>query len=259
MSSTPKTTPPEQLFCRNGATLAYHKLRAADQDDGKEEPGLVFLGGFMSDMTGTKATALEAFAKERGLAFLRFDYQGHGASSGRFVEGSIGCWLADALEALDRLTQGPQVLIGSSMGGWIALLVALARPERAHALVGIAAAPDFTERMRQALDQTAWKALEEKGYYEEPSAYSEEPYLISRHLLEEARDHLLRDDPIDIHCPLRLLHGMEDEAVPWQTALKIADQVSSRDLEVTLVKAGDHRLSTEEDLARLFRTIEALL
>lgn len=258
MSSEPSQESPSLLTCRNGATLAYHKHRATGQGDGADKPGLIFLGGFMSDMTGTKATALEAYAKAEERDFLRFDYQGHGASSGEFAAGSIDSWLGDALEVIDRLTDGPQILIGSSMGGWIALLAARARPQRVHALVGIAAAPDFTERMRESLDPAARAALESRGYLEQPSDYSEEPYRISKILLEESSKHLLLSAPIAIDCPLRLLHGMADEAVPWQTALSIAAQVTSHDVEVTLVKAGDHRLSGPADLARLFRVIADL-
>jgi len=258
MTTEPSLKPPAKLACRNGATLAYHKHLAPGQNDGTTEPGLIFLGGFMSDMTGTKATALEAYAKAQGRDFLRFDYQGHGASSGDFVEGSIDSWLGDALEVVDRLTEGPQVLIGSSMGGWIALLVARARPQRVHALVGIAAAPDFTESIRQSLDPTALATLDSWGFLEQPSTYSDEPYRISKRLLEESRDHLLLSGPIAVDCPLRLLHGMADEDVPWQTALDIAAQVVSRDVEVTLIKSGDHRLSGEADLARLFQVIADL-
>ena len=249
---------PSMLVCRSGATLAYHKHLAAGQSDGTAKPGLVFLGGFMSDMTGTKATALEAYAKTEGRDFLRFDYQGHGASSGAFVDGSIDRWLGDALEVIDRLTAGPQVLIGSSMGGWIALLAARARPQRVQALIGIAAAPDFTESMEASLDPSARAALDRQGYYEQPSDYSDQPYRISKRLLEESRGHLLLAGPIAVACPVRLLHGMADEAVAWQTALKIAAQVTSRDVEVTLVKSGDHRLSNPADLARLFQVIAAL-
>ena len=258
MSSDPSRERPSKLSCQNGATLAYHKHLATGQGGGTRKPGLVFLGGFMSDMTGTKATALEAYAKAQGRDFLRFDYQGHGASSGDFVEGSIASWLEDTLEAIDRLTKGRLVLIGSSMGGWIALLAARARPQRVQALVGVAAAPDFTETMRQALDSAALEILAAQGYLEQPSDYSDEPYRISKRLLEESRAHLLLSAPIAVDCPLRLLHGMQDEAVPWQTALTIAAQATSQDVEVTLVKSGDHRLSSEADLARLFQVIDAL-
>ena len=242
----------------NGASLAYHKHAATGQGAGAHPPGIIFLGGFMSDMTGTKAVALERYAKTNNRDFLRFDYQGHGASSGQFVDGSIGLWTQDALAAIDALSDGPQILVGSSMGGWIALLAALARPEKVAAVVGIAAAPDFTETMRQGLSDAARAEIAAKGHYAQPSDYGEEPYLISRKLLEDGRDHLLLGGDIELNCPLRLLQGMCDDAVPWATALRIADKVTTQDVEVTLVKAGDHRLSSDADLARLFAVIDAL-
>ena len=260
MSLPPKSTmPPFSILTRpSGAAIAYHRIEANGRAAPGDAPGLIFLGGFMSDMTGTKATALEDHARRQGRALLRFDYQGHGASSGRFVEGTIGAWLEDAQDVLDRVTEGPQILIGSSMGGWIALLLARARPGRVHAVVGIAAAPDFTETMWQGLDAAARDELAQNGFYEEPSDYSEEPYLISRALLEDGRDHLLLSGPISIDCPLRLLQGMADEAVPWQTALRISENVTSLDVEVTFIKSGDHRLSSAADLERLFTVIDAL-
>jgi pimeloyl-ACP methyl ester carboxylesterase len=161
---------------------------------------------------------------------------------------------------LDEVAEGPQVLIGSSMGGWIMLLAALARPARIAALVGIAPAPDFTEDLMWArYDAEVRATLEREGVYREPSAYDEEPYTITRTLIEEGRDHLLMRGPIPLDCPVRILHGMQDEAVPWQTALRLAERIDSRDVEVTLVKDGDHRLSEPHDLARLFDTIARLL
>ena len=213
----------------------------------------------MSDMTGTKAMALESWAKDAGRAFLRFDYQGHGASSGRFEEGTIGLWAEDAIAALDALTEGPQILVGSSMGGWIMLLTALARPERVAALVGIAAAPDFTEDlMWPAFDEETRATLQREGVIHQPSDYGDEPYTITLKLIEEARQHLLLRSPISIPCPVRLIQGMADADVPWQTALRLAEALETSDVEVQLVKAGDHRLSTAEDLARLTTTVEAL-
>lgn len=237
----------------DGATIAYHRTQGRG-------PGLVFLGGFMSDMTGTKATALEAYAQARGQAFLRFDYQGHGQSSGRFEDGSIGLWAEDALAALDDLTEGPQILIGSSMGGWIMLLTALARPERVAGLVGIAAAPDFTEDLMWArYDPEIRATLERDGVYHEPSDYSDEPYTITHKLIEDGRNHLLLRGPIALHCPVRLLQGTADLAVPWQTAITLMERLESEDVAVTLVKDADHRLSEPSDLARLDATLDRLL
>ena len=241
----------------DGATIAYHRTGRRDSHD--RRPGLIFLGGFMSDMTGTKVTALEAFARERGQVFVRFDYQGHGASSGDFADGTIGRWAEDAVTVLDRVSEGPQILIGSSMGGWIMLLAALARPERVAGLVGVAAAPDFTEDlMWLRYSPEVRETLEREGVYQEPSDYGEEPTTITLGLIEEGRRHLLLRGPIALSCPVRLLHGMKDEAVPWETAPRLAEALESRDVEVTLVKDAGHRLSEPQDLARLFDVLDRL-
>ena len=241
---------PRILTRTDGATIAYHK------SDGRE-PGVVFLGGFKSDMGGTKAVALEAHCRARGQAFLRFDYFGHGQSSGDFVDGTIGRWAEDAICVLDKLTEGPQILIGSSMGGWIMLLAALARPDRVAALIGIAAAPDFTEAlMWQHWPPEIRETLLRDGVYREPSDYSEEPYTITLKLIDDGRDHLLLERPIAIHCPVRLIQGMEDADVPWEHALAISEKLLSEHVAVTLVKDGDHRLSRDEDLTRLFRILD---
>jgi len=221
---------------------------------------VVFLGGFMSDMTGTKAEALDRFCVERGQAYLRFDYFGHGASSGAFKDATVGRWKADALAVVDQLTEGPQILVGSSLGGWIMLLTALARRERVHALVGIAAAPDATEDLMWAeLDEEKRATLARDGFLRLPSEYSPEGYIYTRTLIEEGRGHLVMRAPISIDCPVRLLHGMRDPDVPWRTSLALAEKLESPDVTVTLVKHGDHRLSTDDDLALLMRTLEPLL
>jgi pimeloyl-ACP methyl ester carboxylesterase len=222
-------------------------------------PTLVFLPGYRSDMTGDKATSLAAFCTEQGHAMLRFDYSGHGASGGRFEDGTIGAWAADALVAVDRLTEGPLILVGSSMGGWLALLTAMARPERIAALVGIAAAPDFTEDlMWQAMTFEERAILMRDGVLHVPSQYGD-PTPITRGLIEDGRNHLVLTDRIGLDCPIRLLHGQADPDVPWELALRIAERVTSADVEVTLVKDGDHRLSRPRDLALLRRTVTALL
>jgi len=214
----------------------------------------------MSDMTGSKATALEDHCRKAGCAFLRFDYRGHGQSEGRFEDGTIGLWAEDALAAFDELTEGPQVLVGSSMGGWIMLLTALARPERVAGLIGIAAAPDFTEDlMWDAFDETIKGQIMREGLYRQPSDYDENPYPITRVLIEDGRNHLLLRDRIPLTCPVRLLQGIEDLDVPWRTATRISEQLASQDVEITLVKAGDHRLSEPHDLARLTDTLERLI
>ena len=255
--SMPATTrdpaAPPLLRRADGETLAYRRREG-------RSPGIVFLGGFMSDMTGTKAEALDRFCAARGQAFLRFDYFAHGASSGAFKDATIGRWLEDAVAVLDGLTDGPQVLVGSSLGGWIMLLLARARPERVKALVGIAAAPDFTEDLMWAeFTDEQRQAITRDGFLRMPSAYDPEGYLYTLALIEEGRRHLLMRAPIAIDCPVRLLHGMQDADVPWRTSLAIAERLASRDVRVTLVKDGDHRLSTEADLALLTATLEPLL
>ncbi|MEO1191062.1 MAG: alpha/beta hydrolase [Pseudomonadota bacterium] len=211
-------------------------------------------------MSGTKATDLLAFGAESGRQVTTFDYQGHGLSSGDFEAGTIGQWGNDALAILDEVTEGPQILVGSSMGGWIMLLLARARPERVAALVGIAAAPDFTESLIwDQLPPDQRQLLEEKGRLEQPSAYSEEPYVITRALIEEGRSHLQLHSPIPLTCPVRLLHGLEDVDVPWETSLALADALESNDVQVTLVKGGDHSLSGPPQLALLRATLERLL
>jgi pimeloyl-ACP methyl ester carboxylesterase len=235
-----------------GTPLAFRRLAG-------KGPGVVFLGGFHSDMTGSKAEYLAAWCAARGRAFLRFDYSGHGASGGRFEEGTIGRWARDAEEVLKRLTEGPQILTGSSMGGWIALLLALRHPARVAGLIGIAPAPDFTEElMWQRFPAEVRKAITRDGQWLRPSQYGC-AYPITRALIEEGRNHLLLHAPIAIAAPVRLLHGQLDPDVPWQHSLRIAERLTGRDVEVTLVKDGDHRLSSEANLALLGRTLGALL
>jgi pimeloyl-ACP methyl ester carboxylesterase len=244
------------LSLPDGARIAYRRL-AARAGDGR--PGIVFLSGFASDMTGTKGAALAAWAEARGQALLRFDYSGHGRSSGAFRDGTIGRWAADALAAIDRLTVGPQILVGSSMGGWIMLLAALARPDRIAGLVGIAAAPDFTEDLMWAAMPPETRArLLADGAIQQPSQYQETPLQITRALIEDGRRHLLLRGPIDIRCPVRLLHGMTDPDVPWQTSVRLAERLVGDDVTITLIKDGDHRLSRPEDLSRLFAAIADL-
>jgi pimeloyl-ACP methyl ester carboxylesterase len=253
LSSNPaEPEPPAILTREDGATIAYHRRSG-------KSPGMVFLGGYMSDMTGTKARALDAFAAARGQAFLRFDYFGHGASSGDFAAATVGRWKADALAALDQLTEGPQVLIGSSLGGWIMLLAALARPERVTALIGIAAAPDATALMWERFPPEVRDTIVREGAVRLPSAYSADGYLYTRTLIDEGRRHLLMERSIPITCPVRLLHGMRDPDVPWERSLALAEKLAGEDVQVVLVKNGDHRLSTESDLALLMRTVESLL
>ncbi len=234
-------------------------IRIACRSTPGKAPGVMFLGGFKSDMTGTKATALEAHCRAAGRAFVRFDYAGHGESSGRFEEGTIGRWAADAIAVLDRVAQGPQVLVGSSMGGGVMLLAALARPGRVAGLVGVAAAPDFTEDLMWArLSEEARGRLMAEGVYHNPSEHGEAPYPITRALIEEGREHLLLRGAIGIDCPVRLIHGMADGDVPWEVSLRLCEALRSGDVSLALVKGGDHRLSGPGDIERLTATIEAL-
>jgi pimeloyl-ACP methyl ester carboxylesterase len=235
----------------DGVELAWCRLAGRG-------PGVVFLGGFNSDMTGTKAQDLADFCAAEGRAFLRFDYSGHGTSGGRFVDGTIGRWAEDAACVLDALTGGPQILVGSSMGGWIALLLALRRPERVAGLVGIAAAPDFTSRITAALEPEARAAIERDGVWHRPSAYGD-PYPITRALLQDGERHLLLQGPVPIAVPVRLLHGQQDPDVPWELSLRTAAAITGADVQVMLIKDGDHRLSRPADLLVLRRTLAALL
>lgn len=236
----------------DGVTLAWVRTPGRG-------PTTVFLPGFRSDMTGAKAMLTEAFCTEHGTACLRLDYSGHGASGGAFTDGTIGRWADDALTLIDHLTEGPLVLVGSSMGGWIALLAALARPARMAGLIGIAAAPDFTEDlMWQAMMPDERARLERDGVLYRPSLYGD-PTPITAALIADGRTRLLLGRPIPLECPARLLHGQRDPDVPWRTALRLAERLESENVQVTLIKHGDHRLSRPSDLALLRRSLGSLL
>ncbi|MGY8997197.1 MAG: alpha/beta hydrolase [Alphaproteobacteria bacterium] len=243
-------TTPQWLDRDGGHRLAYHKSPG-------QSPGIVFLGGYASDMTGTKAMFLDQWCREKGRSYLRFDYQGHGQSSGTFEEGTIGRWTADALAALDALTEAPQILIGSSMGGWIMMNLALKRPDRVAGLVGIAAAPDFSQNIWWGLSSSDQGRLMADGKL--TIQEGESTYTVTRDFVQDGRNHLVMRTPIDINCSVRLLQGMRDDAVPWPTAHQIAERITSEDVVVTLIGDGDHRLSRDEDLARLGTTLDELL
>jgi pimeloyl-ACP methyl ester carboxylesterase len=244
---------PAILTAADGASIAYHRLAG-------HPPGVMFLTGYRSDMTGGKALALEDLCRARGNAYVRFDYTGHGASSGRFEDGTISRWAGDAIAVLDHLTEGPQVLVGSSLGGWIMLLVALARRERVAGLVGVASAPDFTEDLLWAdLSPSEQQHLMDTGVLRLPSAYDEEPTPVTRAIIEDGRRHLLLRGPIGLDCPVRLIHGVDDRDVPWRTSLTLMQRLRARDVELHLIKDGEHRLSRTEDLQRLCETVDRLL
>lgn len=220
---------------------------------------MVFLGGFKSDMTGTKAMFLEAWARARGQAFLRLDYSGHGASSGAFEDGCIGDWADDAAAVIAVVTKGPQVLVGSSMGGWIALLLARAQPERVAGLVGIAAAPDFTADIEAEMTAQERTAMALDGRIEQPSEYADQPYVFTRKLIEDGRKQLVLNGPLHLPFPVRLLQGTADRDVLPAVALRLLDHATGGDLRLTLVKDADHRFSTPACLALIGDTVSSIL
>ena len=242
-AATPK---PHFLNRPDGQTLAYHRHKGA-----ADQCGVVWLGGFRSDMEGSKALTLEAWAKETGRSFVRFDYFAHGQSSGDWTEGTIGRWREDALAVLDELTEGPQVLVGSSMGGWISLLCAQARADRVKGLTLIAPAPDFTEKlMWEAFPHHVQNEIMTAGRWDQPSPYGG-PVTITKQLIEEGRQWQILDGHISFDGPVQILQGWQDPDVPWGHALRLLECLTSQDVRYHLKKSGDHRLSEEDDLARL--------
>lgn len=236
----------------DGVHLAWSRLEGAG-------PVVVFLPGFASDMSGTKAMVLLDYCKTRGQSLLRLDYSGHGASDGRFRDGTIGQWTADAQAVIDHVVDGPMILIGSSMGGWIGLKLALAFGARVVAFIGIAAAPDFTETLLwPTLAPDLQARLIAEGEVTVPSPYGGD-LVITSALIEDGRAQSIMNRQLDIDCPIRLLQGQLDPDVPWPTALEIAGHVSSADVEIVLIKDGDHRLSRQRDLDLLTRTLATLL
>lgn len=240
------------IAAADGTPLAYRRTAG-------NGPGILFLGGFKSDMAGAKAEALSTWCQEKRQAFCRFDYQGHGASGGAFTDGTIGRWAADAATVLDNLTSGPQILVGSSMGGWIAALLARAQPGRLHAMVGIAPAPDFTEELMWPQFSPAIRAtIAREGVWTAPSQYGE-GYPITRALIEDGRRQSVLGGKLPFRFPVRILHGMRDTEVPWKHALRFIEAIEGDDVRITLVKDGDHRLSRPQDLALLTSTISRLI
>lgn len=232
--------------------IAYDMVKGAG-------PGVVWFGGFRSDMSGSKATRLADWASRCGRQYLRFDYSGHGASDGEFVDGCISVWRDDALAALASLTEGPQIFVGSSMGAWIAALCLLNDPARVHAFVGIAPAPDFTEElMLPTMPKGMRRRIDEDGQAALPSAYDEPPTIITKKLIDDGKENLVLRDGLPFEGPVRLLQGMADPDVPWRHAPRFAEAFKSDDVEITLIKDGDHRLSREVDLVRLERLLADL-
>jgi pimeloyl-ACP methyl ester carboxylesterase len=247
---------------RNSCRIAFRRRLPGDAGIGR--PGVVWLGGFKSDMRSTKAQRIDDWAMAHGRASLRFDYGGHGESGGLFEEGTISQWTHQSLALIRAQTEGPQILIGSSMGGWIALLVARelalsGETDRLAGMVLIAPAVDFTEALIWAnLPETIRRDIMEQGFWKRPSAYANEGYPITRALIEDGRKHLLLGGVVRSHCPVHILQGMQDPDVPWAHAMKLVHQMAGDPVALTLVKDADHRLSREEDIVRLLAAIEGV-
>ena len=253
------TTPAEPEFIDvDGERIALRQVAGAT-------PGVMWLGGFKSDMLGTKAETLSDWAQEKGHAFIRHDYSGHGESGGRFVDGTISLWLKQSLEVLRRRTEGPQILVGSSMGAWIALRMVqeLHRAGEGGRLAGLlllAPAPDFTaDLMEPQLTDEQKRDLEEKGYFEEPSEYSPEPNVYTKALFDDGRANRVMTGLIDTHCPVHILQGMADPDVPYHHALRLVEHLPAVDVTLSLIRDGDHRLSRPQDLAMIISALEGLI
>ena len=244
-----------QKLVNNDQYLAYHKISSAQNN----KPGLVFLAGFKSDMNGTKSQAILNYAQKNDYDLLRFDYLGHGNSSEKFIDGTIGTWLQNTLDIIDNLTDKPQILIGSSMGGWIMLLAALARPEKICGLIGLAAAPDFTEELIwNYMTSTQKETLLDKKQIDFSNEFCEDAYPISSDLIMEARNHLLLDKKINLDIPISLIHGMNDKDVPYSTSIRIAENIAGNDVQVHLLKKAGHRLSNPDELEFIYQEITKL-
>ncbi len=242
----------------DGTPIAWRRLAG-------RSPTFVWLGGFRSDMAGTKARAISDHCAETGRAFLRFDYSGHGESGGVFEDGTISRWLGETLAVVDRLTEGPLILVGSSMGGWIALRAVQEMAKgggrgRVAGLILLAPAPDFTVRMlEEELTAKERKALQETGRHEVPTPYGPDPNVFTRALFEDGETNRVMAGLIDTHCPVHIIQGMEDPDVPWQTAQALMERLPADDVTLTYVKDGDHRLSREQDIALLLRVCDAMV
>ena len=233
--------------------IAYHRFLG-------NTPGIIFLAGHGSDMEGSKALHLEKWARTNGQAFLRFDYRGHGKSSGSIDSTNISDWTEDVITAIDELSEGPQILVGSSLGGWLMLNAALARPKRVVSLVGVAAAPDFTEDLIWAeLNASQRSYMQSEGRIVLPNPYADEPVVYPYHLVEDGRNHLRLRSNLNINLPIRLLHGMQDAEVPWQTAVRIAECTVGNDVRLHLVKDAGHRFSEPKQLALLEQVTSGLI
>ena len=245
----PDQAAPSYITCADGVRLAYHFTPG-------KGPTIVFLPGYMSDMQGSKALAVEAWAVSQGRAMLRLDYSGCGESDGAFVDGTLDLWRNDVMLVIAQVAPGPALLIGSSMGGWLMLLVALALGPRVKGLIGIAAAPDFTD---WGFTDTEKTEMRSSGQVLRPSDYADSPMTTTLGFFNSGNANLLLGSEIALQCPVRLLHGQCDPDVPWETSLKLAERLRSADVQTVLVKSGDHRLSRDQDIALLLRTLDDLL
>jgi pimeloyl-ACP methyl ester carboxylesterase len=253
---------PDPAFIEVGQGSAMRRIAVRASASAGTAPGLFWLGGFNSDMKGTKALALDAWAAEHGRACVRFDYSGHGESGGRFIDGSIGRWLEESVAVFEQFCRGPQVVIGSSMGGWMALLLAreVARRSMGASLAGlvlIAPAPDFTEELMWKRFSPEIRAeIENRGVWMRPSEYGDgSPYPITRALIEDGRQHLLLGNSIEVGCPVRILQGAKDPDVPWQHAFTLVHRLPADDVVLTMIQDGDHRLSRPQDIARIIAAV----
>lgn len=252
-------TQPDVQYLRrdDGPDLAY--VYSPARDDGPDLPTIMFCGGFKSDMQGTKATYFEQQLSDSGQAYVRFDYSGHGQSEGNFKDGTIGAWLDDALAIFDHVVKGPVIVVGSSMGGWIGLLMAQARQDDVKGFIGIAAAPDFTVRLYdEELSDGQREAIQSQGYLEVPNDYSDEPYIFTKRLFDDGKKHLLLTQEHQHTYPIMLFHGLRDETVPKESPLAIRDRYQGGPLDVVFVEDGDHSLSRSEDLEMMIAEIKAM-
>lgn len=243
---------------KDAPALAYRHLKAAKA--GENKPAIIFMGGFKSDMEGTKAQFLEDYCRDKGLEYVRFDYRGHGSSGGEFTDGTISRWKQDALDIMDHINPDRTLLIGSSMGGWIALLTMLERAEKVSALIGLAAAPDFTGDLYAAkLNPEQQEILEREGRVSVPNDYSDEPYIFTKDLFDDACKNFLLQRENTIEAPITLIQGMLDSDVPWEITARIQNAFKGERVDVVLIDDGDHRLSRPEDLKILADQVENLL
>jgi pimeloyl-ACP methyl ester carboxylesterase len=249
-----------QFLTRDEPGFGPQKIAYQQQDAVEPGLGVVFCGGFRSDMTGTKAQALAEWARARATPFTRFDYFGHGASTGTFTDGTMSYWRGDIPQVLDEVCPGPQILVGSSFGGWLSLMAALDRPEKVAGLLLIAPAVDMTERlMWDRFSEKAREKLMREGLIYDPSEYDPEGYPISQALIEDGRHHLMLGQSIELDIPVRILHGQKDDAVPWQLSLELAEQLTSQNVELQFLKDGDHRLSEPAQIDKIINLLDALL